>query len=139
MASVTNQDPPDRTARLELSSHKGVYNSAVTSSPVRQYLLQEFGSRNGMLRRNRLAPIVKWAGGKSHELKFILPSIPSRYVTYHEPFVGGGAVFFAQTARQAHLNDKSQELMHLYELVKSDDRAFFGTLATINRNGAKGQ
>lgn len=86
-----------------------------------------------MLRPKKLPPLVKWAGGKSHELKFILPSLPSRYANYYEPFVGGGAVFFAQNTRRSYLNDKSQELIHLYEFVRSNDKTFFRTLKTINR------
>lgn len=86
-----------------------------------------------MLRREKLPPIVKWAGGKSHELKFILPTIPSSYENYYEPFVGGGAVFFAQDAPRAHINDKSEELMRLYGFVRGNDPSFFRTLRTINR------
>ena len=86
-----------------------------------------------MLKREKLPPIVKWAGGKSHELKFILPAIPSNYESYYEPFVGGGAVFFAQDAKKAFISDKSEELMRLYRFVREDDRSFFRTLGTINR------
>ena len=86
-----------------------------------------------MLRQNKLPPLVKWAGGKSHELKFILPSLPSAFDTYYEPFVGGGAVFFAQNSQRSHLNDKSQELIHLYEFVRARDRTLFKTLKTIDR------
>ena len=85
-----------------------------------------------MIKQHRLPPIVKWAGGKSHELKFILPSLPSDYRNYHEPFVGGGAVFFAQAARKSYLNDLSMELMRLYAFVKENDTTFFKTLQTIN-------
>ena len=41
-----------------------------------------------------LSPIVKWAGGKEQELKYILPNIPDRFTRFIEPFVGGGAVLF---------------------------------------------
>lgn len=86
-----------------------------------------------MVKQHKLLPIVKWAGGKSHELKFILPSLPSEFGNYYEPFVGGGAVFFAQDAQKSYLNDKSQELMHLYGLARANDRTFFQSLGTINR------
>ena len=39
-----------------------------------------------------LSPIVKWAGGKEQELKYILPNVPDSFVRFIEPFVGGGAV-----------------------------------------------
>ena len=52
----------------------------------------------------RLQPIVKWAGGKEKELKYILPNIPS-FDRYIEPFVGGGSVFMAMKAKEYFIND----------------------------------
>jgi DNA adenine methylase len=39
-------------------------------------------------------PILKWAGGKRQLLSELTALFPVSYETYHEPFVGGGAVFF---------------------------------------------
>ena len=74
-----------------------------------------------------LTSFIKWAGGKEQELKHILPLIPS-FQRYYEPFVGGGAVFFALQARAACINDKSPELFHLYSAIARQDGAFFETL-----------
>jgi DNA adenine methylase len=41
-----------------------------------------------------MKPIIKWAGGKERELPYIMSHLPSKIVTYIEPFVGGGALFF---------------------------------------------
>ena len=51
-----------------------------------------------MLRKKRLKPIIKWAGGKERELKRILPELPKGFGRYYEPFVGGGAVYLSLNA-----------------------------------------
>jgi len=60
-------------------------------------------------------PFVKWAGGKRQILPAILSRLPTEIVTYYEPFVGGGAVFFALAHEgafdRAVINDLNSELM----------------------------
>lgn len=33
----------------------------------------------------KLQPIVKWAGGKEQELKYILPNLPKEFKDFYEP------------------------------------------------------
>ena len=40
-------------------------------------------------------PFVKWVGGKRSLLPELLARLPARFNNYYEPFVGGGALFFA--------------------------------------------
>src|SRR5579859_6461490 len=82
--------------------------------------------------REKLAPFIKWAGGKEQELKHILPLVPP-FEDYYEPFVGGGAVFFSVQARRAFINDRSPELVNLYRVIARQDEAFFLTLDTLVR------
>lgn len=76
---------------------------------------------------SKLSPLIKWAGGKDKELRHILPLVP-RFERYFEPFVGGGAVFFALRGRRNYINDKSDELINLYDMVKSQNSDFFKML-----------
>lgn len=68
------------------------------------------------------SPILKWAGGKKQLLPQILPRLPARIKTYYEPFIGGGAVFFALASqgrfRRAVISDKNEELVNLYTVVR---------------------
>jgi DNA adenine methylase len=65
-------------------------------------------------------PILKWAGGKRQLLPIILSLFPVDYKTrgYHEPFVGGGAVFFKIRPRSGSINDINTRLMTFYRVVR---------------------
>lgn len=68
-------------------------------------------------------PFVKWAGGKRQLLPELLSRLPRSFRRYHEPFVGGGALFFALRARQllpqgARLADINPELVNAYQIVR---------------------
>ena len=78
----------------------------------------------------RLPSLLKWAGGKEQELKYILPLIPF-FNNYYEPFVGGGAVFFAIPSSQKFINDKSPELFTFYRMVAEQNPAFFSVLDAL--------
>jgi DNA adenine methylase len=67
-------------------------------------------------------PILKWVGGK----RALLPEIqkllkaPNPGKRFFEPFLGGGAVIFSQTVdNQLIAGDVNEELINLYEVVKS--------------------
>lgn len=73
----------------------------------------------------KLYPILKWAGGKEQELKYIIPRLPESFTNYYEPFVGGGAVYTALQANEYFINDKSEELISLYRSITNGDRKVF--------------
>lgn len=79
----------------------------------------------------KLQPIVKWAGGKEQELKYIIPNIPKNFKNYFEPFVGGGSVYTAINAEHYYINDKSHELITLYRIIKQSDSMFYDVLNEI--------
>jgi DNA adenine methylase len=64
------------------------------------------------------APFLKWAGGKRALLPALVPLLPASYGSYYEPFVGGGALFFALQPSRAFLNDANEELVNCYAVVR---------------------
>lgn len=65
-----------------------------------------------------MKPLIKWAGGKSSEIKKIEKIIP-QFERYIEPFFGGGAVFFDLEPKEAIINDITKELVLFYKLLKN--------------------
>ena len=67
-----------------------------------------------------IEPFIRWAGGKTWLVPFlpgILNHIPFR--RYHEPFLGGGAVFFALEHQEtSFLSDANAQLINTYIHVK---------------------
>ena len=67
-------------------------------------------------------PFLKWAGGKKQLADQLLKLLPRSFDTYYEPFVGGGALFFAlaEAGRFQHavLNDTNRELMDAFRAVR---------------------
>ncbi len=70
-------------------------------------------------------PFIKWVGGKRGLLSQILDKFPTRFESYHEPFLGGGAVFFELYSRgllkdkKIFLSDINTELINTYNMVKN--------------------
>jgi len=73
-------------------------------------------------------PFVKWAGGKSRLLKELYKYVPE-YKTYYEPFVGGGALFFAQAPDNAVISDTNGELINAYQVVRNDVQGLISKLS----------
>ena len=67
-------------------------------------------------------PILKWAGGKSQLLKQLISRMPISYGQYIEPFLGGGALFFALQPRNAVIADSNPELINVYQQVATCTR-----------------
>ncbi len=81
-----------------------------------------------------LKPLLKYPGGKTAELPVILEHAPESIQRYIEPFLGGGAVYFAVQAEEYYVNDKSEDLMCLYRYIKEGNTDFFSELEMITSN-----
>lgn len=74
-----------------------------------------------------MQPFLKWAGGKRWLVQHGLLA-PSKYDRLIEPFVGGGAVFFALRPARAVLADANPELINLYKVVRDQPRSLMQVL-----------
>ncbi|MEM7251155.1 MAG: DNA adenine methylase [Pseudomonadota bacterium] len=80
-------------------------------------------------------PFLKWVGGKrqlSSALLAALDRLPS-WGAYHEPFVGGGALFFALRsaghARKSYLSDINATLIDTYIALRDNTGAVIDALS----------
>ena len=80
-------------------------------------------------------PFVKWAGGKGRLVRELLPHMPARFGDFYEPFLGGGAFFFALSAREpwfnAHLSDLNGELIGTYREIKENPEELIAVLSRL--------
>jgi DNA adenine methylase len=79
-------------------------------------------------------PVLRWAGGKRWLLPKIRNLVRGRdFVDYHEPFVGGGAVFFGlELPGRAWLSDLNGDLIQTYRVIKSNPKAIAEKLAQMH-------
>ena len=91
-----------------------------------------------------MRPFLKWAGGKRQLLPQLRRFYPPRFATYHEPFLGSGAVFFDLVgrgdlaARAAVLTDENPDLIGCYLRVRDSVDAVIGGLERLERGHTTG-
>ncbi len=84
-------------------------------------------------------PFIKWAGGKSRLIDQYKPFLPADFDRYHEPFLGGGALFFylapqlIAQGKKAYLSDLNPELVNVYRCVRDHVEALIAQLAEHQR------
>ncbi|WP_241208431.1 DNA adenine methylase [Streptococcus downei] len=79
-----------------------------------------------------MKPLFKYPGGKGSEYKYLRKLFPE-FDTYVEPFLGGGAVYWATKADNWIINDYSQELISIYRYTQEQDELFLNYLEDIGR------
>lgn len=89
---------------------------------------------------NRPEPFVRWAGGKRQLLPVLIPMVPDTFAQYHEPFVGGGAMFFELSAlgklgaSPCHLADINPRLITCYKAIRDDVDVVLQHLETLGKD-----
>lgn len=84
-------------------------------------------------------PFVKWAGGKGQLLPELSRRLPRKFRRYHEPFVGGAALFFhlynsGRLQDGALLCDFNPELVLCYQVVRDEPEALIAALKQHERH-----
>lgn len=73
---------------------------------------------------------ITYYGGKQSMLKYILPLIPKHEI-YVEPFVGGGAVYWAKEPSAVEvINDTSGEVVNFYHILQTKFRMLLREVQT---------
>ena len=78
-------------------------------------------------------PFVKWAGGKRQIIDKLKMYVPDEFNTYYEPFVGGGALLFELSPKEAVINDYNEELINVFKCIK-DENKFSKMCNELNRH-----
>lgn len=73
-------------------------------------------------------PFIKWAGGKRSLMAKLLAAMPKQYGKYHEPFIGGGALFFAAKPKAALIADINLDLVITYGIIQKNPAALIAKL-----------
>ncbi|GAA8033555.1 hypothetical protein JP0563_14890 [Helicobacter pylori] len=102
-----------------------------------------YSFKNMKQRCENYQPFIKWVGGKRNLLKQILPLLSVEFNAYHEPFLGGGALFFELFSmgklknKKAYLSDTNAELINAYEVVKTNPLALIEELLCFKQDHSK--
>lgn len=87
----------------------------------------------------KASPFVKWVGGKRSIIDELITRLPAKFNHYFEPFVGGGALFFALSGRlaEAFLSDTNFDLVVTYNAIRKDPELLLTHLAKHARKHSK--
>jgi site-specific DNA-adenine methylase len=77
-----------------------------------------------------IKPFMKWVGGKTQIMNYMIALFPKEMNNYHEPFLGGGSVLLAllsyrksgsiKISGKIYASDLNSNLIGLYKNIQSD-------------------
>jgi DNA adenine methylase len=74
---------------------------------------------NLMADHDSTKPILRWAGSKRKLLPVLASNMPPSFNRYVEPFAGSACLFFHTAPNNALLGDINEELINVYQQLKS--------------------
>lgn len=84
----------------------------------------------------KVEPFIRWAGGKTWLLPHLSNIIQKIHINhYHEPFLGGGAVFFAlEHANKSYLSDANEQLINAYIQIRDNPQEVINFMAKFDNS-----
>ena len=83
-------------------------------------------------------PFVKWVGGKRQLMQELENNFPKQFGTYHEPFLGGGAVMFNLLSKEPRLScnvsDFNSDLILAYVTIRDKLGKLIESLENHSKN-----
>ena len=83
-------------------------------------------------------PFVKWVGGKRQLMKDLENNFPNQFGTYHEPFLGGGAVMFNLLSKEpkmsCNVSDFNADLILAYVTIRDKLGKLIESLENHSKN-----
>ena len=83
-------------------------------------------------------PFVKWVGGKRQLIQDLENNFPKQFATYHEPFLGGGAVMFNLLTKEPSLScnvsDFNSDLILAYVTIRDNLGKLIESLENHSKN-----
>jgi len=83
-----------------------------------------------------MKPFLRYVGSKRRMLKHIRPLLPS-FEYYHEPFVGGGSLFFDLEPKCGFINDTDKRLIRVYKTIRNHPKEVCVVLSTLQKHQDK--
>ena len=94
--------------------------------------MDRFKHEAATIANKMVSPILKWAGGKRQLLDELYSRFPKTYAHYHEPFFGGGALFFDLEPQNGTINDTNSRLINFYKQVRDKPEELINLLRSFD-------
>lgn len=104
---------------MNLVFHSFLLFSMYASRIINSYRIL-LGKIKRYMNNKKLTPFLKWPGGKQWLVKHYINIFPNKFNKYYEPFLGGGAAFFALHPSKAMLTDINKDLINLYICMRDN-------------------
>lgn len=105
-------------------------------------LLKKFPETDNVKRtssgiKKKAQPFLQWVGGKREFINLYGSYLPTDYKNYHEPFLGGGAVFFEVHQGKSFISDLNKELIDTYKAVRDFPNEIVSLLKVLRSKHSK--